>query len=106
MTEIKTPPAVPGKSAVGDTPTVPTTIPSQATHELAPVGPATPSSIPLTRITPLTRASVKNEGEAVPLHKDLVVDQTTVPSTPARSRCERPQRQRTVPQKYKDFVME
>lgn len=37
MSEIKTPSAVPGESLVGDTPTVPITIPSQATHELAPV---------------------------------------------------------------------
>ena len=106
MSEIKTPSAVPGESIVGDTPTVPITIPSQATHELAPVAPDTPSSIPLTRFSPLTRTSVKNENEAVPLLKDIVVDQTTVPSTPARPRCERPQRQRTLPQKYKDFVME
>ena len=106
MSEIKTPSAVPGESIVGDTPTVPITIPSQATHELAPVAPETPSSIPLTRFAPLTRAIVKNENEAVPLLKDIVVDQTTVPSTPARPRCERPQRQRTLPQKYKDFVME
>ena len=106
MSPSKAPSAVPGESAVGDTSSVPTTIPSQATYELTPVAPATPSSIPLTRITPLTRASVKNENEAVPLHKDVVVDQATVPSTPARPSYERPQRQRTLPQKYKDFVME
>ena len=49
---------------------------------------------------------MKNENEAVPLHKDVVVDQAIVPSTSARPRYERPQRQRTLPQKYKDFVME
>ena len=106
MSAIKAPSAVPGESAAGDTSPVPTTIASQATYELTPVAPTTPSSIPLTRITPLTRASVKNENEAVPLHKDVVVDQATVPSTPARPSYERPQRQRTLPQKYKDFVME
>ena len=37
--------------------------------------------------------------------KDVVVDRATAPSTPARPRCERPQRQRTLPQKYKDFVL-
>ena len=105
MSVIKAPSAVPGESAVGDTSSVPTTIPSQASYKLTPVAPATPS-IPLTRIAPLTRASVKNENEAVPLHKDVVVDQATVPSTPARPRYERPQRQRTLPQKYKDFVTE
>ena len=106
MSAIKAPSAVPGESAVGDTSTVPTTISSQATYELSPVAPATPSSIPLTRFTPLTRASVKNENKAVPLQKDVVVDQATVPSTPARPRYGRPQRQRTLSQKYKDFVME
>ena len=57
-------------------------------------------------VFPCKVTSVKNENKAVPLCKDVAVDQATVPSTPARLRCERPQRQRTLPQKYKDFVME
>ena len=84
---------------------VSTAVPSQVLSEPTPAVPATPQNEPPTRSTLSAQASAQNGHEAVAVRRDIVVDQATVPSTPATPRLtQRPQRQRRPPERYKDYV--
>ena len=65
---------------------VSTAVPSQVLSEPTPAVPATPQNEPPTRSTLSAQASAQNGHEAVAVRRDIVVDQATVPSTPATPR--------------------
>ncbi|XP_068704750.1 uncharacterized protein [Montipora foliosa] len=85
---------------------VSTAVPSQVLSEPTPTVPATPHNEPPTTSLLSAQASAQNGNEAVTVRRDIVVDQATVPSTPATPRLtQRPQRRRRPPERYKDYVL-
>ena len=93
-------------SASQDGIVVPTMLPSQALSELMPAAPATPRSEPPAKSALPAPASTELGNEAIVAHGDIAIDGATVPSTPAtKSPTQRPQRQRTPPERYKDYVL-
>jgi len=102
----ETPSASPKEQSVGpDETTVPTVIPSQVVSGSTPVLPATALDKYQIRTEPSVQARAEHGYGTVPVCNDAVDDQATVPSIPATPRCERPQRQRRLPERYKDFVL-